>query len=84
MLNGILVHGHDFDDTHIGSIVHVPASALPAAINSDASTRGLLLAYVLGIEISARVGLAAHGGFHEVGFHPTGLAGAFGATQPFA
>lgn len=84
MLNGILIHGHDFDDTHIGSIVHVSASALPAAIaaaiGSRRSTRDLLLAYVLGIEVSARVGLAAHGGFHDVGFHPTGLAGAFGAT----
>lgn len=84
MLNGILVHGHDFDDTHIGSIVHVSASALPAAIaaaiSSGDSTRDLMLAYVLGIETSARVGLAAHGGFHEVGFHPTGLAGAFGAA----
>lgn len=84
MLNGILVHGHDFDDTHIGSIVHVSASALPAAItaaiSSGASTRELLLAYVVGIEVSARVGLAAHGGFHDVGFHPTGLAGAFGSA----
>jgi 2-methylcitrate dehydratase PrpD len=84
LLNGILIHGHDFDDTHIGSIVHVSASALPAAIaaaiQNDRSARDLLLAYVLAVEISARVGLAAHGQFHARGFHPTGLAGAFGAA----
>ncbi|SFB49567.1 2-methylcitrate dehydratase PrpD [Amycolatopsis marina] len=84
MLNGILIHGHDFDDTHIGSIVHVSASALPSAIASaimnDRTTREMLVGYVLGVEVSARIGLAAHGGFHEVGFHPTGLAGAFGAA----
>lgn len=84
MLNGVLVHGHDFDDTHIGSIVHVSASALPAAIAAAVaagrSARDLLLGYVLAIEVSARVGLAAHGGFHATGFHPTGVAGAFGAS----
>lgn len=84
LLNGILVHGHDFDDTHIGSIVHVSASALPtaiaAAVEHERTTRELLLGYVLGLEVSARVGLAAHGGFHRAGFHPTGLAGAFGSA----
>ncbi|QYN18059.1 MmgE/PrpD family protein [Amycolatopsis sp. DSM 110486] len=84
MLGGILVHGHDFDDTHIGSIVHVSASALPAslaaAIAAGRTTRELLVAYVLAIEVSARVGLAAHGGFHDAGFHPTGVAGAFGSA----
>ncbi|WP_040793507.1 MmgE/PrpD family protein [Nocardia paucivorans] len=84
LLDGILIHGHDFDDTHIGSIVHVSASALPAAlvaaVKADRSCRDLLIAYLLAIEISARVGHAAHGGFHDAGFHPTGLAGAFGAA----
>ncbi|TCP53079.1 2-methylcitrate dehydratase PrpD [Tamaricihabitans halophyticus] len=84
LLGGILIHGHDFDDTHIGSIVHVSASALPAAlaaaISAGRSGSELLLAYALGIEVSARVGLAAHGGFHAAGFHPTGVAGAFGSA----
>jgi 2-methylcitrate dehydratase PrpD len=84
MLNATLIHGLDFDDTHLESITHVSASALPvsiaAAIQHGRSTRDLLLAYVLGIEISARVGKAAPGGFHAAGFHPTGLAGAFGSA----
>ncbi|MCW2943722.1 MAG: 2-methylcitrate dehydratase [Actinoallomurus sp.] len=84
MLNATLIHGLDFDDTHIESITHVSASALPvsiaAAIQHQRSASDLLLSYVLGIEISARVGKAAHGGFHATGFHPTGLAGAFGSA----
>ncbi|MHA6800264.1 MmgE/PrpD family protein [Bounagaea algeriensis] len=84
MLNATLIHGLDFDDTHTGSIVHVSASALPAALASaiqfDRSYEELLLAYVLGIEVSARVGLVGHGGFHTAGFHPTGVVGAFGAS----
>jgi 2-methylcitrate dehydratase PrpD len=83
-LNGVLVHGMDFDDTHIPAVTHVSAAALPAAISAattaGATTRDLLLAYVLGVEVSARVGLGGAGGFHDVGFHPTAVAGVFGAA----
>lgn len=84
VLNGVLVHGMDFDDTHIPAVTHVSAAALPAAISATTTaggtTRDLLLAYVLGVEVSARVGLGGAGGFHDVGFHPTAVAGAFGAA----
>ncbi|WP_328309636.1 MmgE/PrpD family protein [Actinomycetospora sp. NBC_00405] len=84
VLNGVLVHGMDFDDTHIPAVTHVSAAALPAALSAatvaGSSTRELLLAYVLGVEVSARVGLGGAGGFHDVGFHPTAVAGAFGAA----
>jgi 2-methylcitrate dehydratase PrpD len=84
VLNGVLIHGMDFDDTHLPAVTHVSAAALPAAISAatsaGASTRELLLAYVLGVEVSARVGLGGSGGFHDVGYHPTAVAGAFGAA----
>lgn len=84
VLNGVLVHGMDFDDTHIPAVTHVSAAALPAAISAattaGCTTRDLLLAYVLGVEVSARVGLGGAGGFHDVGYHPTAVAGAFGAA----
>ncbi|GAA4893555.1 MmgE/PrpD family protein [Actinomycetospora straminea] len=84
VLGGVLVHGMDFDDTHIPAVTHVSAAALPAAISAatvaGASTRDLLAAYVLGVEVSARVGIGGAGGFHDVGFHPTAVAGAFGAA----
>jgi len=84
LLNGVLIHGLDFDDTHVTGVVHVSASALPAAlgvaVERHLSGADLLLGYVLGIEVAARVGAAAGGGMHRAGFHPTGVAGAFGAA----
>jgi len=84
VLNGILVHGLDFDDTHIPAVTHVSAAALPAALSAGVlagrSGRELLAAYVLGVEISARIGIAGAGGFHDLGWHPTAIAGAFGSA----
>lgn len=84
IMNGLLIHGLDYDDTHVAGIVHPTASALPAALAAatlaKASGREMLTAFVLGIEASARIGAVAKGGFHQVGFHPTSLAGIFGCT----
>jgi len=80
-LNGFLIHGLDFDDTHSGGIVHATSSVFPTALavaaRTRASGRELVTAYVAGIEAAARLGAVAQGGFHQVGFHPTGLVGAF-------
>lgn len=84
LLNGLLIHGLDFDDTHPAGVVHASASAAATALgvaeHHDRSGRDLLTAYVLGIEVAARLGVAARGGFHQVGFHPTGLVGAYAAS----
>ncbi|OGB77466.1 MAG: 2-methylcitrate dehydratase [Burkholderiales bacterium RIFCSPLOWO2_12_FULL_67_210] len=84
LMNGILVHGLDFDDTHPGAITHPSASAFPLALGLAAQRHAtgaeMITAYVLAIEVVARLGAAARGGFHDVGFHPTGLVGAFGCA----
>jgi 2-methylcitrate dehydratase PrpD len=81
LANGLLVHGLDYDDTHSEGIVHLTASVFPAALGVaaelDASGEALLLAYVAGVEAGARLASVAQGGFHQAGFHPTGLVGAF-------
>jgi 2-methylcitrate dehydratase PrpD len=81
LYNGVLVHGLDYDDTHIRAIIHATASAFPCALgiaeSIDASGTALLAAYVLGIETATRVSDAAGGRFHDLGFHPTGLAAHF-------
>src|SRR6202521_840681 len=81
LLNGILIHGLDSDDTHTGGVIHATSSLLPTALAVGArqrsSGRDLLAAYVLGVEAAARLGAVAKGAFHQVGFHPTGLIGAF-------
>ena len=82
LLNGLLVHGLDYDDTHVPGVIHATSSSFPLSLGLAAklgrSGRDLLTAYVLGVEISARLGSVAKGGFHQVGFHPTGLIGTFG------
>jgi 2-methylcitrate dehydratase PrpD len=81
LINGILVHGLDFDDTHSGGVIHATSSVLPTVLavgaQQHASGREMLAAYVLGVEVAARLGAVAKGAFHQVGFHPTGLIGAF-------
>lgn len=84
VMNALLVHGLDYDDTHPAGVIHATASVLPAvlglATRLASSGRDLLAAYVLGMEAATRIGAAARSGFHQVGFHPTGLVGTFGCT----
>lgn len=84
LVNGVLVHGLDFDDTHSRGVIHATASLLPCALGMaeqrEASGADLLAAYIAGMEVATRVGAVAKGGFHQVGFHPTGVAGIFGCT----
>jgi 2-methylcitrate dehydratase PrpD len=81
LLNGILVHGLDYDDTHPAGVIHATASCFPCAlgtgVRADATGREMLAAYVTGIEAATRLGAVAKGAFHQIGFHPTGLVGAF-------
>ena len=85
LLNGILAHGLDYDDTHPAAIVHPSSSAFPCALgvaeHLDASGRDLLTAYVLGVDVATRVGLSAKGHMHSAGFHTTGIAGHFGCAM---
>lgn len=84
MMNGFLIHGLDYDDTHTAGVIHATASCFPTALGmaaeEGASGYDLLTAYVAGMEVATRLGAVAKGGFHQVGFHPTGLIGAFGCT----
>jgi 2-methylcitrate dehydratase PrpD len=84
LVNGILIHGLDFDDTHLASIVHPTCTSLPCALSLgesiDASGSEMLLAFLAGAETAIRVGGAVKGGFHHVGFHATGVVAHFAAA----
>lgn len=84
MLNGLLIHGLDFDDTHLGSVIHCTSSALPAVLGIAESRclsgAELLVAVLAAVEVDARLGSVAGGTFQQLGFHPTGLVSVFGAT----
>lgn len=84
VMNGVLLHGLDYDDTHMAGIVHLTVAVLPAvlgvAAQRGASGADLLEAYIAAVECGARLAMAARGGFHSRGFHATGLVGAFAAA----
>ena len=84
LVNGMLMHGLDYDDTHAAGVVHLTVSTFPAALaagaHSESSGAELLTAYIAGVEVGARLASVAKGGFHQVGFHPTGVVGAFASS----
>jgi 2-methylcitrate dehydratase PrpD len=84
LLNGGLMHGLEFDDTHVASIVHGSAVVAPAALavaqEENAGGADLLRAYILGWEVLVRIGLAAPGAFQARGFQVTSVGGALVAA----
>ena len=84
LINGYLCHSLDYDDTHVAGIVHPTSSIFPAVLSAaahvGATGREMVTAYVIGVEAAARIASVAKSGFHQVGFHPTGIVGVFGAA----
>jgi 2-methylcitrate dehydratase PrpD len=84
LVNGMLCHALDFDDTHPASICHVGTAIVPPAMGvageRHATGRELITALVLGAEIMIRIGLAAKLRLHPRGFHPTATCGCFAAA----
>lgn len=81
LLNGMLVHGLDYDDTHIKGVIHPSASCFPCALvvgtHADINGTELLTAYIAGIEMATRIAAAANGKLQQAGFHPTGVVAVF-------
>ncbi|MCX7864049.1 MAG: MmgE/PrpD family protein [Novosphingobium sp.] len=84
LVNAVLIHGLDFDDTHPASIIHPTCTALPAALALGewlgASGAEVLAAFLAGAETGIRLGLMVDGGFHHVGFHATGVVSHFASA----
>ena len=83
LVNGVASHVLDFDDTHDGTLIHPSAPVLSAAL-ALAEARGasgaeLLAAFLLGVEVACRVGMAVSPAHYDAGWHITGTAGAIGA-----
>jgi 2-methylcitrate dehydratase PrpD len=82
LVNGVLIHGQDFDDTHPESLMHasssVAASAFALAEEYGLSGEELLRLSAVGYEVMVRVGLGASPGaqMHQRGFQGTAIAAA--------
>jgi 2-methylcitrate dehydratase PrpD len=79
LMNGLLVHGLDYDDTYLPGSMHLSASHVPCALamaaHAGASGKDLLTASIIGLEAGARIALGGKGGFQLAGFHPTSVCG---------
>ncbi len=84
LANATLAHGLDFDDTREEAIVHTGAvtvtTALAVGEALGAPGPRVLEAVIAGVEVMCRVGLAVPGALHARHFHPTAVAGGFGAA----
>ena len=84
MMNGMLVHGLDYDDTYLPGSVHLTASSVPTALgvaaHAQSSGREMLIACLLGLAVAARLGAAGTGAFVKAGFHATSVLGTFACS----
>jgi 2-methylcitrate dehydratase PrpD len=84
LMNGMLVHGLEFDDTAIRGRIHPSAFGVPCALGAGAFARAtgteMLTAYIAGMECAIRIGMAARGGFSPAGFNAVGIVGVFGSA----
>ena len=82
--NGALVQAMDHDDTHAEAVCHVSSVIVPTVLAAGQDFGGsgaaALARFVLGAEVTARIGAASSGQFISRGLHPTPICGVFGAT----
>lgn len=84
LLQGTLGCVLEFDDSHTATGIHsstpVVAATLAKAREIGAPGAALVRAVMIGNELTCRLGLAAPGLLHRMGFHPTGVLAGFGAS----
>ncbi|PJI38768.1 MmgE/PrpD family protein [Ferrovibrio sp.] len=87
-LNAVSANLLDYDDTHVGTIIH-PTAPVAAPLFALAEARGLtgrdlLTAFLLGVEIECRIGNAVSPMHYARGWHITSTCGVFGAAAATA
>jgi len=83
-LNAVSANVLEFDDTHLGTVIHPMAPVAPAlfalAELRGASGEELLHALILGVETECRIGAAVSPSHYRRGWHITSTCGVFGAA----
>lgn len=84
LVNGTMSHILDFDDTHLGALMHPSAPLMPALLAygewKRVKGKDFLLAYLLGFEIETRISMAMGASHYDAGWHSTATMGRFGAA----
>src|ERR1700738_4285379 len=87
-LNAVSANVLEYDDTHLGTVMHPAAPVAPGLFAlaglRPVSGRELLQAFILGVEISCRVGLCVMPTHYRRGWHLTAPSGIFGAAAACA
>ena len=83
-LNAASANVYDFCDTHVRTVIHPTAPVAPPLLALAelrcVSGPDLLLAFILGQEVQARIGLAISPNHYSQGWHITSTCGVFGAV----
>lgn len=83
-INAAAMNVHDFDDTHLFTVIHPTAPVAPPvlALSQRTGCTGAeaLYAIAIGIEAACRIGNAVSPGHYSRGWHITATCGVFGAA----
>ncbi len=86
--NGTAAHALDYDDVQASLSGHPSAPilspTLATAERARASGAALVTAFVVGVEVEAKIGRAVNPAHYEVGWHATATCGVFGAAAAVA
>ena len=84
LANGLAGHSQDYDDDHREGTQHSSVAVLPAVLalaeQYGKSGEEVLLAYIIGSDVTIRAGEAFNGTSYYAGWHLTGTCGGFGSA----
>lgn len=84
LINGTTGHSQDYDDDHREGTQHASVAVLPAVMSLaekyGKSGADVLLAYIIGSDVTIRSGEAFKGTSYYAGWHLTGTCGVMGAA----
>ncbi len=88
LANGTFGHALDYDDINRSMRGHPTVPVLPAALAvgeaSQASGKEVLVAFLIGFEVEAKLGAGINPHLFENGWHPTAVLGSMGAAAASA
>ena len=88
LINGAAGHALDFDDSSAVMLGHPSAPVLPAVLaaaeRDGRSGSDALTAYVVGVEVQSRIGMAIGDEHYAKGWHTTSTVGVLGAAAAVA
>ncbi|UEH02149.1 MmgE/PrpD family protein [Staphylococcus gallinarum] len=84
LVNGYLLHYLDYDDVHSDVRGHATSVIIPTLIavsnQNNQSYRHFLDSYIIGVEVTARIGRTIGKNHYESGWHSSSTIGIIGAT----